>query len=54
MDLNPTEDIVIRKLFDFAKENWDAFIQRCEEIGMTEEEVDEALESVEKKLERGI
>ena len=41
-----TKTDVLYKLIDFAEENWSAFIFRCKESGITEEEVDFALEEL--------
>jgi hypothetical protein len=32
------------KMIEFCEENWAAFIQRCEEAGIPESEVEQAIE----------
>lgn len=37
-------------LIDFAEENWIAFLQRCEDDGIDEEEAEEEFEKLKEEL----
>lgn len=32
---------IVDRLLEFAEENWDAFLQRCAEAGVSEKEVEQ-------------
>ena len=44
-------DNIVRRLLDFAEENWTPFLQRCSESGMDEEEVEEEISNLVRSLQ---
>lgn len=43
------DDIII-SMSDFCEEHWSAFVQRCEERGITEEEAEEKFKLIKEKI----
>lgn len=50
--MQPRNHWIINDIVDFCEEHWAVFMQRMEEKGLSEDEVDDALEKL--KAELGI